>query len=173
MYRLFFALWPDAQVRRQLGELALRWQSQSAAPVRVIDARRYHLTLCFIGQVETPQALRQIIAAAADFDAPRFHLRLDQFGQFKHRIGWVGMREPPAPLLDLQARLAQRLAASGIMPAPPMPFRPHVSLLRGQLPSPPARLQPIDWSVRSWTLINSTLVPASPHYTTLRRFPLR
>jgi hypothetical protein len=45
--RVFFALWPEALVRRALHTLATEYQSRCEA--RIMDADTLHMTLLFLG----------------------------------------------------------------------------------------------------------------------------
>ena len=51
--RLFFALWPSAELRRRLHALALRYQRLHGG--RAMRAETLHLTLLFLGEVPRAQ----------------------------------------------------------------------------------------------------------------------
>ena len=91
--RLFFALWPEEPVRRELG----RWAGEMH---RVCAGRRMrtanlHITLAFMGQVDA-ERYGAIVDAARRLQVRPFTLRLDEPGYWKHNhIGWLGASTQP------------------------------------------------------------------------------
>ena len=122
---------------------------------RRVPRGNLHLTLVFLGQ--TPPGRRDcMIEAAAAIRCPAFELRLDRFGHFRRaRIAWLGPAESPPALIELYRQLNAALADCGGSPET-RPFAPHVTLARkaGRCRSP-AEFVPIDWSVRSFALVES------------------
>jgi RNA 2',3'-cyclic 3'-phosphodiesterase len=158
MHRLFFALWPDEAVRREIADAAREQQGLDPAG-RAVRPERYHLTLQFLGDFDVLTAAMHgsLLAAAGAIDAPApFELRLDRVGSFgAGRVVWLGCSEPPAPLVQLHRDLAGALAKVGITPGAAQQFIPHVTLHRNMgrsigYPTPALR-----WRVAEFVLIDA------------------
>ena len=72
--RLFFALWPDADVTRQLTQVARQLTLEGRS--RWVNPKNYHLTLAFVGEVPAAKlaVLQQI---GGSLRAPRFTFTCD------------------------------------------------------------------------------------------------
>lgn len=123
--RLFTAVEIPAGIGQELDRL------KGGVPnARWIDRENFHLTLCFIGEVDSRRA-HDIDAALADIFRPGFELRLEGVGAFggdKPRALWAGVGKEPA-LFDLQAEIAWVLTRVGARPDG-RKFVPHVTLAR-------------------------------------------
>ncbi|WP_376690064.1 RNA 2',3'-cyclic phosphodiesterase [Wenzhouxiangella sp. EGI_FJ10409] len=163
--RLFFALWPDDEIRE---EIATRRERLGRVSRQQVPDHNLHLTLVFIG--DRPDAELVAIERAADgLKAEAFDLVLDRFGWFARAgVVWLG-GEAPDPMLALAGELGAAMAALGIE-LDPRPFRPHVTLFRKvrrrpELPEP----RPLHWPVREFALVES--ISGRP-YQVLRTWPL-
>jgi len=150
--RLFFALWPADELRRQIEEATVGPARHSGG--HVVPARNFHVTLAFIGDVLPPQ-VDEVITAGAATSAPRFSMAFDQV---EDRLFFT--------LLEKQIKLKREV------------YRPHVTLVRN-LPSlrPLQKIEQIGWPVQEFALIESA--PAADEsrsdesrYTVLARWPL-
>ncbi len=126
MHRLFVALRPPAEMRRQLLDLmggvpGARWQTDE----------QLHLTLRFIGEVDRPQA-EDIAAALRTVDRPRPTIALHSVGSFDHKGHvhslWAGIAADDALKL-LHDRVAQAIARAGV-PVERRAFKPHITVAR-------------------------------------------
>lgn len=163
--RTFFALWPSPEVRTELARrAALVAKACSGRPSR---PDTLHLTLVFIGA--TPrERVASLQGLMYGIRLPRFALRLDQSGWWRHNgIAWAGTRAAPEALIALQqmlARGAERLGFSLDV----RPYVPHLTLARDAGRSPPAAVMaPLDWDVGSFVLVESQLTPDGPRYRIL------
>ena len=128
---MFFALWPDDDVRAALDALARDYAGATGG--RAPAAANLHLTLAFVGEV----AASRVATAAGDRRqraarvAP-FTLTLDRIGAFhKQGIAWIGTVDAPDP--KLEAARATHLADSLRTPdssSSSRAFHPHVTLAR-------------------------------------------
>jgi 2'-5' RNA ligase len=165
--RLFLALWPDDTVREQLERWRDRWQwPAGAAPTR---SERLHLTLHFIGVVETGR-LPALGAALASISASKPFVM--PFGRPELWPGGIAVVCPliaPAPLQLLHARLADTLRQLEI-PVEERPFKPHVTLARKARAAPlPASGPAFDWEVSAgFALVQS--LPAGQGYRVLQTY---
>ena len=172
--RLFFALWPGSDIRAQTAATAKTLFARHSLTGRRSGPRLYHLTLFFLGDkvpATTEAAARKL---AARIDAPPFRLRLDQAGSFPNpEIPiWLGASAPPAELKHLDQSLRTTLR---VLPLARQPsFKPHLTIMRNASePLHDEPVEPIEWWVDEFVLIQSFVMPGSVHYEVLERFPLR
>jgi 2'-5' RNA ligase len=175
-HNLFFALWPDDDVRERIVSASQHLKKRHAPRGRWIKPHRYHLTLRFLGEYSTlPDPLIAACRAAGDaVRAPPFSFSLDAAGSFPNRKipWWLGCHAMPDALDALWSALAQSLDANGIAPDEPAPRVALVTVLRDADRRLTAeRIEPIDWTVGDFVLVDSAL-GAEPDYTILQRWPL-
>ncbi|MCM5678099.1 RNA 2',3'-cyclic phosphodiesterase [Schlegelella sp. S2-27] len=162
--RLFFALWPDEAVRRELVAIQDAWQWPRSA--RRVPPGRLHLTLHFLAQVPALQVAA--LMRQADVPLAPFELTLDAAGLWPGGVAWLRPSTAPAALLDLQRRLGAALQAFGCE-LDTRAYEPHVTLARdARAAMPPAGVQ-VRWQVDGYALVESRLEPPGG-YTVLRRY---
>ncbi len=166
--RLFFALWPEPEVRRALVAADRRLGREG----RRVAADKLHLTLVFLGATPADRQACFSTAAAAVPGEP-FELVLDRFGYFpRPRVLWLGSSQPPAALDRLVAALVPALARCGFVPES-RPFAPHVTLRRKARRLPALQPEtPVVWPVRDFCLCESASTPEGVQYRVLERWPL-
>jgi 2'-5' RNA ligase len=167
--RVFYALWPDRGVNSALAEAARRMH-------RIVSGRRIgddgiHLTLAFVGDVDSAR-LAELLAPPAVSTVARFTLTLDSWGCWpRNGIAWVGPSRVPDALRELSAAMETWLRDAGFE-MDVRPFNPHVTLIRkaqcAALPGSPE----IQWKVKDFVLVRSTLVPEGSRYEIIGRWPL-
>jgi len=165
--RIFFALWPPAETARALAGWAREAQrSTGGSPTQ---EGKIHLTLAFLGDADSAKA----IDAAKSVQGKTHSLPIEQARYWRdNRIVWAGPRETPPPLLELFKRLELQLYKRDFI-LERRPFAAHVTLIRKaraaqSLPPLPA----LDWPVREFVLVRSTLSSAGSAYEVLGRFAL-
>jgi len=126
MLRLFIAIAIPAALRPRLSLL------QGGVPgARWTNPADFHLTLRFIGEVDTLEA-EEIDEALHALAAPGFSLALDGVGQFGTKRAastlWAGVAAEPA-LHFLHAKVDRALVAAG-QPPDDRAYTPHVTLAR-------------------------------------------
>ncbi len=161
--RLFFALWPPPETARALADWA------AALDGRAIPAEKVHLTLAFLGEAAPDKAG----AAARIVQGKAHRLPIETAKYWKHnRIVWAGPRETPADLKEMVDALHFELfRAEYILER--RPFAAHVTLVRNARPprALPA-LPQVDWPVREFVLVRSSIDSKGSTYDILERFPL-
>ncbi len=177
--RVFFALWPDDEVRATLvtasAALRIRHGGRPTRPDSV------HLTLVFVGTVEEGR-LPELKAMAEALRVEHFDTDYDLVECWRHNhIGCLGASQPPEPLFALVKGLETGLKALGI-PFDRRPYKPHVTLLRkadchkqadsGEGGKENPALGPIRWPARDFMLVKSSLRPDGALYEELGRWPL-
>lgn len=163
--RLFFALWPDDSVVRQLAEVAGRLRV--GARGRLVNPRNYHATLAFVGDVpELKLAVLQQIGRS--LRAAPFTLVCDSTEYWRQSKVVVAVaREGPAGMLDLWARLNDAIAL------PRTELRAHVTLARKVAQAPVLQaMSPLVWQVTSFSLVRSETGRVESAYTVLDTWPL-
>ena len=161
--RYFFALWPPPETAHAL-----------AAWIRRLDGRgtpkdKMHLTLAFLGDVDPDAA----VAAARRVRGVAHALPMETAKYWKHnRIVWAGPRETPPELESLVEALHGELARAGYA-LERRPFAAHVTLVRSApAPRELTPLPAVEWPVREFTLVRSTLSPKGSSYEVVERFAL-
>lgn len=173
-HRLFFALWPDDEVRRHIAATAVAVERTHAPGGRRLRRDRLHLTVQFIGDfAPLPDGLVEAACGAASrIECEPFVLRLDRAGSFRgSRVWWLGCVDCPAGLQALWHALGRALHGAGVPVKAHPQFAPHVTIQRNvRRPLGPTPVAPIEWPVSDFVLIDSQ---AEAGYVRLGRWPLR
>lgn len=168
--RLFFALWPDEALRARLGRMA-RWCRHRSGGREVPD-ENLHLTLLFLGDVAPHQvALAQRAGGAVALGRCAFTLdRVEFLPRARVLAATPGERATglEAAVRTLRADLGARLPLSREA------FSPHVTLVRRVEALADVPMEPLEWQVESFALVES-LRPdgAGPVYVPLEVWPAR
>jgi 2'-5' RNA ligase len=164
LHRLFFALWPQDEVRAALQAAARGIESARQPGGRMIGAHRYHLTMQFLGDFDQlpEDIVERAKTAAAVVNAAAFDLHVNQAGSFKNNSipWWLGCDRQPAELATLWDRLGVALAKTGVrIKAGHRADAPHITIVRDANAHlhPPVAIEPIVWRVADFVLIHSQL----------------
>lgn len=139
---------------------------------RALPARNIHLTLVFLGEVAR-ERLPRLEALAAAVTVPRFEIRVDHVGYWRHnRVVWAGVERGAAELEALAVGLKQALAGNDF-DFDNRAHVPHVTLLRNarRAPAAPA-VRPVAWPVTGHALVESVPLERAKLYRVLRIWPL-
>ncbi|MGI9304975.1 MAG: RNA 2',3'-cyclic phosphodiesterase [Gammaproteobacteria bacterium] len=167
--RLFFALWPDDDVRRRIASVAVRVDAPGGKPQAVSNL---HITLVFLGAMSAEQRACAEACAQGIVQAP-FTLSLTHTGFFpKPRVVWLAADRQPPELLALVEGLGAGLERCGYR-SEKRPYHAHITLFR-KAPRPRASLQiePIEWRVGQFCLVESVSVEGGVEYRVLREYSL-
>ena len=160
-----------------------------ARTVRWVDAENIHLTLKFLGDVEStrlPEVQRALAAACRE--SPAFALSLADAGAFPNlrrpNVIWVGLSGDLALATALAKKIDDACAALGFAPEE-RPFSPHLTLGRVKREASPAERQGLGaliegakvaanepMPVERVNLMKSELRPTGSLYTRLGQFEL-
>jgi 2'-5' RNA ligase len=169
--RIFFALWPDEEVRRKIVELLPRFDLDPRQS-RFLKSSNIHMTLHFIGNssFEDLKCFRQ---CATGVEAKSFVIDIDRQGYFKKpKLLWLGCSQAPKTLFQLQKQLGQQLLPCGFMPER-RPFSPHVSIAHKLQAAPKwIEFEPIRWVVTRFVLVQSNAISGGVHYQVIDEYPL-
>lgn len=159
--RLFYALWPDDDVRAEL----MRQQALiQGSKTRYVN---FHLTLAFLGQ--QPAALLPVLKSILEqLPQSAFTLVLDRIGYFtQKKTAWSGMHAVPDALTLLHHALAEALVQNNTGFHPPAEFRPHVTLARNADTPDELPFSPIVWTCNHVALVESITEPDGVVYRVL------
>jgi 2'-5' RNA ligase len=163
--RLFLGIWPTTLERIALEQHVHGWQwPASARPTR---PERLHLTLHFLGEIETRRlpALKE----GLDVEWDGCELSFDLAQVWPGGIAVLEAGTVPPELQRLHALLGERLLALGV-PVEPRRYRPHVTLARKAFGArPPQSFAPLRWrSDAHYRLVRS--LPGGRGYEPLQLF---
>lgn len=177
MIRLFIAVSPPPDLRREIAELA-----RAVPGGRPLPPEQIHCTLKFIGDTEGGTLL-DIKEALTGISRPAFSLGLRGVGVFPPRglprVVWAGI-EPGEEIGQLRRDIERMLFAAGV-PKEKQNFIPHLTLARLKSPNL-GRLQeflagnsllrsPL-FTIGEFTLYSSQLTPKGAIHTALAVYPL-
>jgi 2'-5' RNA ligase len=167
--RLFFALWPDDEVRARIAREASTAVADSGG--RGIPPENLHVTLLFLGQ--TPHSrLAQASAAAARVRCRGLRIVFDQIEVWaRSRVVALTSSGPPIEAGELATSLRAQLP--GLAPDEDREFRPHVTLARDARRRSASRtIEPIEWRAREFVLVESNMTRTGSLYAVRERWPL-
>ena len=106
-----------------------------SAGIDWVNATSMHMTLVFIGNVETQRipAICQAINGATDSIYP-FRVWFNEIGAFpninKPRVIWLGMQHVPSELISLHAKIIEELRSVNFLIETRPRFTPHITVGR-------------------------------------------
>lgn len=179
--RLLVAIDLDDEARdaidRERRRIAVR-MGLAASRARFVDAAHLHLTLVFVGEVESSLAPAFAAAVGADVPMRPFEVTFGGLGVFPERGGprvlWLGVIGGARETIALQALVRSRIGGLGVSPEGGV-FHPHLTLARWREGRPSDRRQALDgpaaavarMRIEEVSLFESRLSPSGPSYTRL------
>ena len=163
MRKVFFALWPEGDLRSQLAKL-----QEPIQQGRKVPKESLHLTLHFVGQVESVDCL---LEQAEKICFSPGSIDLEGYGVFeKAKVLWAGPIQWPKEIVQLSAACREAAKICGY-PAHTERFRPHVTLARkvAELPELPA-YKPVQWDFQTFSLVESNSTDHGVYYSVLQTF---
>ena len=167
--RVYFALWPDADIVASLQPWLCR--AQACCGGRTMRDETLHMTLAFLGDIDAAR-VPALIAATNERAIVPGTLALTRYGVFKKPgIVWAGPAEQGDGrdgVARINEELWQWLQPLGFERAEAA-FSPHVTLLRNADTSvlPEAISTPISWAYTRYALILSEQDARGRHYRIL------
>jgi RNA 2',3'-cyclic 3'-phosphodiesterase len=169
--RLFFALWPNTDVRQAI--LKLSQPITQGIHGKIVPYDNWHITLAFLGEVDksTKQCMQQ---AATTIQSHRFSLSLDKLDyRAKTRILWLVANETPDALRDLVTQLNTALQDCDYQPDT-RPFKTHITLMRkAEKIKTLSPITPMTWTVEDFCLVRSILDSRGARYEVIERWSLK
>lgn len=166
--RLFFALWPPSEVRRQL-ELLTSGSDWSGS--RVTAEYNLHVTLVFLGQV-LPNTEQELVRQAGNVVGQSFELRFGQLEFWpKPKVVCLTPYSTEPELNQLVEKLQQITDQCGLQ-TDHRYYRPHITLARKAKQPVSSQVQPIVWPVNSFVLVESKNLGSGVRYHVRYHWPL-
>ena len=180
MSRLFVAILPPPAVRTELAALAIE-----ATDVRTTPEENFHLTLRYIGPVQSP-TVEKFIDALQRVNVESFILPVGEVGIFPSRgqakVVWVGVGNGHTRLFQLRKQVDEALLSVDLT-IDVHHFHPHFTLGRlapdyetkglAKFIERHARFEAPPFRVREFHLMASETQPGrAPSYRSVRVFPL-
>ena len=167
--RLFFAIWPDDRVLRDLEKTCRALGIDQGRPVA---PENFHITLLFLGEVDN-DAIESLKRMAAGIKAEPCELVLDRLEHWvRPAVLCLVASQIPESLAMLVNELRKGARRLGFNPEK-RPFRPHLTLARKVRRRVVGRdIEPVCWPVREIVLVKSERDPEGSRYTILARWPL-
>jgi len=183
--RLFICVDLPAEIKNVITSLQVRLRPLAKGYVSWARPEGLHLTLKFLGQVAASRVaeITELMENAGRKAQP-FELIISGTGAFPNfarpRVYWAGIQEPAGILQRLQSQLEAELCAAGFS-AEERPFSPHLTLARVKQPLSVAdlsralaesELAAMSFTAAGIILMASTLLPAGPVYTPIKKVAL-
>ena len=189
--RVFVAIDLPASAKDVLRQAVDNLQAELPDGIRWVRPEGIHLTLKFLGDVESARVadIQQAMErAASGFEPTSLRLELSGLGVFPNprepRVLWAGVTGEMDALGHLQALVDDYLEAAGFA-RERRPFRPHLTLGRvrdqvapaerrriGQVVGDASLPSSVEWQVEEIHLIRSTLTPVGAIYDSIGMAPL-
>ena len=189
--RVFIAVDISTEARDVLGEVIRRLQQLGVSGFRWVRPDGIHLTLKFLGDIET-STVEGILAAMerASMGKGPLTLGLSGIGAFpttnNPRVIWVGLKGEVERLKELQAHVDRELFSAQGISREARPFTPHLTLGRErdrvsaeQRRNAGAAMAKVDevadvwWRIEELNLVRSTLTPSGAEYSLLGSWKLQ
>ena len=167
--RLFFALWPNDEVRFRIAE-NLNLFKIDRNQSRLVTNSNLHLTLHFIGNTSIAE-MKCLDRQARQVNAEPFDLCVDCSGYFKKpKILWFGCQSVPKALYDLHRNLGELIDQCTYTPEK-RPYSPHVTVARKINGEPGSILiDPVHWQVDRFVLVESISVSGGVRYEVVESY---
>ena len=165
--RLFFALWPTAELR---DALVARMAAMTHMPCRPMAPSNLHVTLAFLGSVSNAR-VADLMALARGIQFTACELAFDRLAVWKQaRVLVLTAAQVPEPLQQLVDELQSRLNEAGFS-VDARPFRPHVTLARDvKISASDEEILPIVWPARDFVLVESVSTESGVQYKVIATF---
>lgn len=164
MKRLFFALWPNATVRRNCAGIAKSIVRSGEVPV---PPDNLHVTLVFLGGVDAATEAA-LVQEASVIPVPCLCLAFDTLCFWsKPRILCLTAQQHEAELDAFVNELAVISGRLGI-PVDERRFSPHVTLIRKAKSSRQLEFEPVIWRSSGFCLVESYSVPEGARYRIIK-----
>ncbi|WP_428354812.1 RNA 2',3'-cyclic phosphodiesterase [Methyloprofundus sp.] len=164
MKRLFFALWPSDETRKQLNSFN---QSIAQNGLRKLKADNLHITLLFLGNT---CAITEILLRkkADSIRVQPFVLTLDQLEFWRKAKVLCLTTAQYDPQLGLLVDALNQLAEQCAMHIEERAYKPHITLARKAQKLIDIKVLPIQWQADSFCLIESCSTAEGVHYQVLQ-----
>jgi RNA 2',3'-cyclic 3'-phosphodiesterase len=158
-HRLFFGIWPDAEATGCLTRLMGRLRNDGIMPGEPVDSDRLHVTLHHLGDFVDqipPSLVPAARMAAATVKMQPFDVAFDRVGGTRGQF-LLRTSDEAAALKMFRQTLSVALIKAGLRRRVDSVFNPHVTLSYDFSDVPEQPIDPINWTVRQFVLVESLL----------------
>lgn len=169
MKKLFFALWPSDETRKQINRIN---QSIKTSDLKIVKQENLHITLVFLGHVDTESEflIRQRVKGVS---VQPFVQHFDQLDFWrKPRILCLSTQQVHSQLLMLVDTLKRKAEQCGIK-TEDRPYKPHITLARKAHKLIDIVALSIKWPVQAFCLVESCSTPDGVHYQVIQRWDFK
>jgi 2'-5' RNA ligase len=169
MKRLFFALWPENEIRERIYAISRMLPKKCG---RRVAKDKLHITLVFLGTINEQQC-QDVQQAASKIRSQPFSLDLDKAGKWSgSKVIWLAPSTTPEVLNSLVAELNKSAIKCGIQ-IENRSYKPHVTLARkARGPVTYLDIEPFQWKIESFSLVQSETMPEGAQYEVIQSWPL-
>ena len=164
MKRLFFALWPNNEIRKQIDSFN---KSIKSGNLKKVQRDNLHITLVFLGNVDAKSEtiLRQSVESIS---VQPFVLQFDQLNYWqKPRILCLATQQYDTQLSILVNAL-KKAAEQCSIKTEKRPYQPHITLARKARTKIEVKTPRITWQAQSFCLVESCSTTNGVHYQVLQ-----
>lgn len=166
MKRLFFALWPEQTTRQSCITLI----SQLPNAGRPVSARNLHITLLFLGSVDSSQQAL-ISQEAGKLPISPITITFDRLSFWKKPgVLCLTAGQTDRNITQLNNALTSIAKQHGIL-VDERPFTPHVTLMKKARTEADIAISPILWRAHGFCLAESISTAAGVEYRIIERWP--
>ena len=169
MAKLFFALWPNEEIRTQIENVNQQFRNKG---FRLTKKPNLHITLEFLGEISASDQ-KELVNKINELRCESFDLELTRIGWWrKPAILWIGTTNIPKPLTSLVKSIKKCVDQQGLNPDQ-REYNPHVTIARKvkQVIIPKETFN-IAWHVNSIALVISKSTDGGVEYRVLQDWPL-
>ena len=169
-HRLFFALWPDWEIRQSISQGVMPYLDDVCG--RKVSQQQWHITLAFLGHIND-DIVSCIQHQADKVTGQAFELTLDTLGHWSRpKVVWLGCASVPEAMRALVNSLNTELQGCGYEPEY-QDFKAHMTLMRKVTRRPGTfEFNPIHWAVNQFVLIESQMNHHGSKYQVIRQWDL-
>ena len=169
MPRLFFALWPGEETRKQIDHVARQFKDQN---IKQVKKSNLHITLEFLGEVSAEDQ-EALIEKINKLELEPFEIELTKIGWWrKPQILWIGTMHIPKELTRLVKAIKKCVKKQGLK-TDKREYQPHVTIARKvkEVVIPNKALH-IPWQVNRFVLVVSKTNGNGSEYTVIKEWHL-
>ena len=166
MKKLFFALWPSDETRKQIIRIN---QSIKTSDLKKVKQENLHVTLVFLGNVDAESEIL-IRQSVKDVSVQPFVLHFDRLDFWrKPRILCLSAQQLNSQLLMLVDTLKSKVEQCGIK-TEERSYKPHITLARKAHKAINNDAFSIEWPAQAFCLVESCSTPDGIHYQVLQHW---
>ena len=168
MKRLFFALWPDEETRKKIGQINQQIKDKQ---LKKFIPDNLHVTLVFLGNIDEEAELA-IKQSVKKIDTTPFEIIFDQISFWrKPRVLCLTSSFQPSLLIELVDALKKCVGDCGVS-IESRPYKTHITLARKARQDPTIKMSSVRWPATRFALVESVSTHVGVQYKVIKLWPL-